>query len=98
MTVGQRPTTSSRTPPSLLLCVPLRASCCDGDLRFELEKALFTRSPHVHQVLQLFEGAILLAVLNDAGGCLSADARQRFEIARRGRVDVDDAGRSRFQR
>src|SRR5438045_3002048 len=69
-----------------------------GDLRranaqllLQLQEVLLAEAADVHDVLDLLERAVLLPVLDDAGGGLRTDAGQRLELRCRRCVDVDDA-------
>src|SRR5712671_6070526 len=52
------------------------------DLRLQLQEVFLPDAADVHQLLDLLERPVLLAVLDDTGGRFGADARQRFELAR----------------
>src|SRR5262249_15038821 len=78
-------------PIALLVGRLLRAN---GELRLQLQEVLLTEAADVHQLLDLLEGAVLLAVLDDPGGGLRADARERLEVGGTGGVDIDHRPRS----
>src|SRR6188474_752803 len=61
----------------------------DRELAAELQEALLADALHVHQLLDLLERAVLLAVLDDPRGHLLADAREFLELGGGGRVQVD---------
>src|SRR5436190_21997736 len=68
----------------------------DHDQRLELEKALLADPFDVHQVLDLLEAAVLLAVLDDSCRGGGPDARQRLQLQRGRRVEIERrAGRCR---
>src|SRR6478609_9315246 len=72
-----------------------------GHQRLELEERLLPDAADVHQILDLLEAAVLLAVLDDPRGRRRTDARQQLELGTRCRIQVDwrrrallnDAGR-----
>src|SRR4051812_19463220 len=52
----------------------------DGELRPQLQEALLADSLHVHQFLDLFERAVLRAVLDDPRGYLGANSWQVLQF------------------
>src|SRR5262245_14125338 len=62
----------------------------DRELRLELQEAFLADPLDVHQLFDLLERSFLLAVIDDAGGGLGADARKDFEFSDRRGVQVDD--------
>jgi hypothetical protein len=60
-----------------------------GHSIFQLEKLLLTDSPDVHQVFDLPEWPILLAVLHNPSGDRRAYTGQRIQLLNTGRVQVD---------
>src|SRR5688572_11685737 len=91
------PGEARRRAPGLLptLLVGGRRRGGDGDERLEFQEALLADALDVHQLLDLLEAAVLLAVLEDSLGRGGADAGQRFELRLRGGVQVDGRGRRR---
>src|SRR4051812_42010613 len=63
-----------------------------ADLRLQLDEVLLADPADVHQFLDFLERAVLLAVLDDPGGRLRADAGEPLEIGRRRGVQIDDGG------
>src|SRR3954470_4082002 len=61
----------------------------DGDLGPKLQEALLAHSLHVHQLFDLLERAVLLAVLDDARGGSGADSGELLELGRGRGVQVD---------
>src|SRR5204863_3019956 len=70
---GAAGATGARDPYRLLLGGVFAPGCRDGDQRFHLHEALLPDTAHVHQLLDLFEPSVLLAVFHDALGRLRAD-------------------------
>src|SRR5215210_1595491 len=52
----------------------------DREVRLQFQETLFAEALDVHQLFDLLEAAVLLAVLEDALCRLGADAGQRFEL------------------
>src|SRR5882672_2466095 len=84
-------------PLSLLTIVVIGLRRADRDLRLELQEVFLPDAADVHQLLDLLERSVLLAVLDDPRGGFRADAGQRFEIDRRGRVEVDGGAGGRLR-
>ena len=61
----------------------------DGQVGLEELKGLLADPLDQHQVLDLLERAVLLAVVDDAVGDAGTDARQEGELRGVGAVDVD---------
>src|SRR5262249_43798773 len=78
-------------PIALLVGRLLRAN---GELRLQLQEVLRTGDVGVHKRLGLHQGAVLRAVLDDPGGGLWADARERLGVGGTGGVDIDPRPRS----
>src|SRR5262252_5809097 len=70
----------------------------DGELRLQLQKVLLADTADVHQVLDLLERTVFLAVLDDEGGGAGADAGQRVELGGGCSVDVDHRARGGLDR
>src|SRR5438874_89652 len=77
----------SRAACSLTFFVP------DHDERLQLQEALLPDALDVHQVLDFFEAAVLLAIVENPLRGTRADAGQALELRLRGRVQVHGRGR-----
>ncbi len=63
------------------------------DERAKLSEAAFAHAAHDEEVFDSAEGAVPLAVLDDARGEHGADARQPLKLFARSAVDGDGRGR-----
>src|SRR3954452_13385055 len=92
--------TGGRTDLSMTWLIRLAGPigfCGYRDLRFQLEEVLFADPADVHKVFDFLERPVVLAILDDSGCRLGANARKHFEVGRRRRVDVDRAGERGFR-
>src|SRR5262249_56003247 len=96
-TTDWRPAVHRAPSPGSLVALPIGLFRSNRHHRLELQEALLADALHVHQLLDLLEGTVLLAVIDDELRGLGADPWQRFQLRRRPRVYVDrrrDRGRT----
>src|SRR4051812_22476356 len=81
------------------LFLAARTVCLLGanrDQRLQLEEALFADPFHIHQLFDLLERTVLLAVIHNPLSGAGADARQCLQLSARGGIEVHGVGGSRL--